>query len=487
MRCIKKTAVIIAFLVYSTGFLYAQESECDLENESRYQITTELRQTTGELHLRINETDAALYLDGVKQGNLFVCFSLGTAAKKNYDGSYTYFEQNGIRGCEWILKVPEGEHIIEVKKFGKKTAVTKVYVFGKTQVELDVSLQDADFELISFSAEKKRFNPYNPGTLGMCRFNFSVTAPGEGMLEIYGADSRLVYRGDLEPFASEKESCVWDGRAENGIIVAKGTYTAYLQVRGTGSTECTQSEPISVVVDTASFVPLSLFSAGGISSSLVPALRLMPKGSLYSACTGGADFSLRAGFKTSPAFFGFAYAPLNFLEVSCTAGTEIKTARTKPLIVQGCLKAIRKNGAFRYGALLGGAYSSDKTVSVFNEGILHTGILLAADYGPLCIGASEQAYFGSAGSALHPFNGNLKTGISAGFQKGFYAIHLSAVLFSPFSSNNVQSFGRIQAGSDLCILIPKTLWMPAAGIYYTQDSNGENGFVAGRKNSRRRA
>ena len=63
MRCIKKTAVIIAFLVYSTGFLYAQESECDLENESRYQITTELRQTTGELHLRINETDAALYFD----------------------------------------------------------------------------------------------------------------------------------------------------------------------------------------------------------------------------------------------------------------------------------------------------------------------------------------------------------------------------------------------------------------------------------------
>ena len=143
MRCIKKTAVIIAFLIYSTGFLYAQESEYDLENESRYKITTDLRQTTGELHLRINETDAALYLDGVKQGNLFVCFSLGTAAKKNYDGSYTYFEQNGIRGCEWILKVPEGEHIIEVKKFGKKTAVTKVYVFGKTQVELDVSLQDA--------------------------------------------------------------------------------------------------------------------------------------------------------------------------------------------------------------------------------------------------------------------------------------------------------------------------------------------------------
>ena len=125
MRCIKKTAVIIAFLVYSTGFLYAQESECDLENESRYKITTELRQTTGELHLRINETDAALYLDGVKQGNLFVCFSLGTAAKKNYDGSYTYFEQNSIRGCKWILKISEGEHIIKVKKIRQKDGRNK--------------------------------------------------------------------------------------------------------------------------------------------------------------------------------------------------------------------------------------------------------------------------------------------------------------------------------------------------------------------------
>ena len=98
----------------------------------------------------------------------------------------------------------------------------------------------------------------------MCRFDFSVTAPGEGMLEIYDADSRLVYRGDLEPFASEKESCVWNGRTENGTIVVKGTYTAYLQVRGTGSTECTQSEPISVVVDTASFVPLSLMDVDNL-------------------------------------------------------------------------------------------------------------------------------------------------------------------------------------------------------------------------------
>ena len=477
MRCIKKTAVIIAFLIYSTGFLYAQESEYDLENESRYKITTELRQTTGELHLRINETDAALYLDGIKQGNLFVCFSLGTAAKKNYDGSYTYFEQNSVRGCEWILKIPEGEHIIEIKKFGKKTAVTKVYVFGKTQVELDVSLQDTDFELISFSAEKKRFNPYNPGTLGMCRFNFSVTAPGEGMLEIYGADSRLVYRRSLEPFAAENVHSTWDGRDENGAIVKKGIYTAYLQVRGASGTEFIQSEPLFVAVDTAPSVPLNLFSTSGLSAGLVPTAHLMPKGSLYGASTGSTDFSLSKGFKSAPLFLGFAYTPLEFLELSCTTGTEIKPSRANPLIIQGCLKAVCKSGMFRYGALLGGAYSSGKAASVFNEGILHTGSLLAIDHGPLCIGVSEQVFFGIAGGDLYPLNGNLKTGVSGSFQKGFYAVHLSAVLYSPFSSSGMQGFGRIQAGSDVCVLIPKTLCMPGAGIYYTRDKNGENGFT----------
>ena len=116
----KKTAVIIAFLVYSTGFLYAQESECECKGGTAYKISAELTQITGELRLRINEADVVLYVNGARIGSPFLCFSLVPAAKKNYDGSYTYFEQNSIRGCKWILKIPEGEHIIEVKKIRQK-------------------------------------------------------------------------------------------------------------------------------------------------------------------------------------------------------------------------------------------------------------------------------------------------------------------------------------------------------------------------------
>ena len=59
MRCIKKTTVIIAVLVYSAGLFYAQEFECECKGGTAYKISAELTQITGELRLRINEADVA--------------------------------------------------------------------------------------------------------------------------------------------------------------------------------------------------------------------------------------------------------------------------------------------------------------------------------------------------------------------------------------------------------------------------------------------
>jgi len=125
MRCIKKTTVIIAGLVYSAGFFYAQEFECECKGGTAYKISAELTQITGELHLRINEADVVLYVNGARIGSPFLCFSLVPAAKKNDNASCNYFEQNGIRGCKWILKISEGEHIIKVKKIRQKDGRNK--------------------------------------------------------------------------------------------------------------------------------------------------------------------------------------------------------------------------------------------------------------------------------------------------------------------------------------------------------------------------
>ena len=90
MRCIKKTTVIIAVLVYSAGFFYAQEFECECKGGTAYKISAELTQITGELHLRINEADVVLYVNGARIGSPFLCFSLVPAAKKD-DKSYKVF------------------------------------------------------------------------------------------------------------------------------------------------------------------------------------------------------------------------------------------------------------------------------------------------------------------------------------------------------------------------------------------------------------
>ena len=443
------------------GF-YAEYAEYLFESGNSYKIIGELKQITGSLHIRLNETEADLYINGVKNGPPMLCFYLGTRSKPD----------NPADGCKWHITVPEGEHEIEVKKFGKQRAAAKVYVFRETEVTLDLHLQDADFELTSFSASKKRFNPYNPGTLGVCRFDFSVSAPGEGIPEVYGADSRLVYRGAPQAFTAENGSCTWDGRDEHGKILEKGIYTVYLQVRGNGNTEFTQSEPLTVAVDTDMTVPLALFSTGGLSAGIVPSIRLMPKGSLYSACTGGADFTLHTGFTSAPVFLGFAYTPLDFLEVSCAAGTEIYAGGTPPLIVQAAAKAAGKAGFFRYGAVLGASYSSGKALSAFNEGLVHAGIIFGADAGPVYIGAAEQVYFGQAGGGFIPFSGTLKTGLSCSFQKGFFAAHVSAALYSAFTDADIRGFSSIHTGAELCVLIPKSIWMPGAGLYYRHNAKG---------------
>ena len=526
MRCIKKTAVIIAILVFSARCFYTQgidirqksghnssyavldirspQSAADVyinnvhrgttplvienmlpgyynlriekkgfyseyaeylfESGNSYKIIGELKQITGSLYIRLNESADSLYVDGKKIGPPFRCFSLGRQSEHEDSSTPDNRERH--------ITVTEGEHEIEVKKFGKQSAAAKVYVFRETEVTLDLHLQDADFELTSFSASKKRFNPYNPGTLGVCRFDFSVSAPGEGIPEVYGADSRLVYRGAPQAFTAENGSCIWDGRDAHGKILEKGVYTVYLQVRGNGNTEFTQSKPLTVTLDTDMTVPLALFSTGGLSAGIVPSIRLMPKGSLYSACTGGADFTQHTGFTSAPVFLGFAYTPLDFLEVSCAAGTEIYAEGTPPLIVQATAKAAGKAGFFRYGAVLGASYSSGKALSTFNEGLVHAGILLGAAAGPVYIGAAEQVYFGQAGSGFIPFSGTLKTGLSCSFQKGFFAAHVSAALYSAFTDADIRGFSSIHTGAELCVLIPKSMWMPGAGLYYRHNAKG---------------
>ena len=435
---------------------YTQEFECDFEGGTKYVIWAQLEKITGVLHVRVNEPGAELYVDGV-------------------------------RSSEWTLKVSEGYHTVEVKKFGKKSESANVYVFRGTSVNLDFHLQDADFELTSFSAGKKRFNPYNPGALGLCRFYFSVTAEGDGELEIYDASDRIIYRRRVGPFTRENQECPWDGRAENGQVVKDGTYTARIKARGeTGvqggeSLSFSATKEIPVTIDRSLFYPLIAAAADGSASGTVPSVRLMPKGGIYCAFSAGADFSLGGtkggsqtvpqGFNSAPLFLSFTGTPLGFLELSCGIGTEIRPASQSPFIVQAAAKLSRNAKPFYYGALVRYGYSSARASALFNETGLSAGFVAAAEIGPVCITAAEEAVFGDERGIINALAGKLKTGLSCAFQRDFYAIHLSAAFLIPFSEKGVHRSASGYCGAEFSCLIPRTTCMPFAGLYYTYTSS----------------
>ncbi len=467
---------------------YTQEFECDFEGGTKYIILAQLEAITGVLHVRVDEPGAELYVDGNKTGETFRCFSLGSAKPPQAkNASYTYSEQNGESGCEWTLKVSEGSHTVEVKKFGKKSESANVYVFRGTSVNLDFHLQDADFELTSFSAGKKRFNPYNPGALGLCRFYFSVTAEGDGELEIYDASDRIIYRRRVGPFTRENQECPWDGRAENGEVVKDGTYTARIKARGeTGvqggeSLSFSATKEIPVTIDRSLFYPLIAAAADGSASGTVPSVRLMPKGGIYCAFSAGGGFSFGGtkggsqtvpqGFISAPLFYSFAYTPLRFLELSCGIGTEIRPSSQSPFIVQAAAKLSRNAKPFYYGFLVRYGYSSKPASALFNETGLSLGAAAAAEIGPVCITAAEEAIFGDERGIINALAGKLKTGLLCAFQRDFYALHLSAAFLVPFSEKGVHRSASGYCGAEFSCLIPRTTCMPFAGLYYTYASS----------------
>lgn len=436
---------------------YTQEFECDFEGGSKYVIWAQLEEITGVLHVKVDEPGAELYVDGV-------------------------------RSSEWTLKVSEGSHTVEVKKFGKKSESRNVYVFRAASVDLDFHLQPADFEVRSFSSSMRRFNPHNPGALGLCRFYFSVTAEGDGELEIYDASDRIVYRRRVGPFTRENQECVWDGRAENGQIVKDGTYTARIKARGeTGvqggeSLSFSATKEIPVTIDRSLFYPLIAAAAGGSASGTVPSVRLIPKGGIYCAFSAGADFLLGGtkggnqtvpqGFNSAPLFVSFAGTPLRFLELSCTIGTEIRPETQSPFVVQAAAKAALNAKPFYCGFLVRYGYSSARASALFNETGLSAGVAAAAEIGPICVTVAEEAVFGDERGIINALAGKLKTGLSCAFQRDFYSLHVFASCLFPFNANGMNECGVLNSGTEFAFLPPSrdSACMPFAGLYYSYDS-----------------
>ena len=130
-----------------------------------------------------------------------------------------------------LLSLAAGWRTIKVESFGWEEASASVYVYEDSTRNLEFYLKPAEFRLSSASAGRKRFNPYNSGSLGMTELGFEVSAPGRGNLVIRNRAGEIVFSRELGPFRTWVQSIEWDGRDIWGNVLADGMYTCIINTQ----------------------------------------------------------------------------------------------------------------------------------------------------------------------------------------------------------------------------------------------------------------
>ena len=108
---------------------------------------------------------------------------------------------------------------------------------------------------------------------------------------------------------------------------------------------------------------------------------------------------------------------------------------------------------------------------MFNEAGLAAGGIAGIRLGSFFINLSQEIVFGSEQGILSPFEGCLKTGAAASFQKSFVSVHLWTAYFSPFNAQSIRALGSIHCGTDIVFLLPRSIVAPIISSAYAYGEN----------------
>lgn len=298
------------------------------------------------IYVSCNISGASIYLDGEYKGTtplLITGMEPGKyrleVTKSHYstDTSYVYLNEGNVREARCYLEkisgflsvdsnpsgasiycdgnlmssryieLDEGKHTVSAKKFGYNTRTETVYIKRNMESYATLELTEAAFEITYAAAERNVFNPKNHGVLGSMVMDFSVTAPGSGIVEISDETGRVVYSENIS-FYSWNQSMEWIGTDFQDLIVEDGVYTATLRVN-----DITDSFKFSV--DSSIIYPMHTITPDGLGIGSVASAKLYPKSSFLLNVKGGVDFlSSGTPFYDVPMNLGIAWTPTNFLE-----------------------------------------------------------------------------------------------------------------------------------------------------------------------------
>jgi len=219
-----------------------------------------------------------------------------------------------------LLTLPSTVNTINIRAFGWENVSVPVLVEENITTELNIVMQSAQMEIEGINQRQARFNPLNPGAMGLSFIRFQVTTYGTGTMTVFDSNNSAVYTEELRQFDNPFQTVTWNGRDSDGNTVPQGTYTITIEARTLDEYSQGETEIVSVSIQTAvnyslNTLPLSIENvSAGLTFSPLPHVL---------TSFGNYQISVNAAFDGSgfPFKIGFRFLPFNRFEL--TAGFSV--------------------------------------------------------------------------------------------------------------------------------------------------------------------
>ena len=244
-----------------------------------------------------------------------------------------------------INEVPVGSYSLIIRSFGFEEYNGFAEIQEDLTTHVAVNLDPAEFQLKNPSMTRRRFNPMNPGSLGISELRFDVSAPGTGSVSVVDSEGKEFLREDLQEFETWQQAYTWDGKDVNLQTVPDGSYRLRLTAIGTRQGTISTAEQTVVVDSTLIIAYRSNWS--GIPGMLYAGTPdVLPRnsfqlGSLISAHWQSIDDSI---IYRAPANLTFRYGMADTMEIDLLAGLILENAPSLPFFLTG----VYRYSYFRY-------------------------------------------------------------------------------------------------------------------------------------------
>jgi hypothetical protein len=493
--------------------------------------TAEVTPTKGTLVVKVNVSDANVYLDGgivgtgsvsldnispglhrltvIKDGYYAQSLTVRVIAGETTKVSVALVPMTGTVEITGIpentvfsvkigdreyaskrIEVAEGHRNVTIRVFGYREQTLLADVRGRHTTVIEFKGEPAPFEVGDLAISRRTFNPDNPALLGCAEISFTASAPGTGRLELRDASGATIKTIVLAPFTTWKQRVVWDGTGNDGSALPDGTYPLSVSVASTeGKTEI---ELVSnATIDRSIEYPILGMDPGvGATGPVVSAAFLPARAIRFDADASGFGGAYGAGMSIAAGFAGWLETGARFAAV--TDGGE------ESALDFACgIKAGKRFGGLRAAASLNWRARTEYVSDSAGKDRNGIGIALPLEYraGRVSLGITPSIAFGDGLGFMNDpyFTAGAGATVRADLGNVFLAAFVNAdsVAFGGASSGRAGNdrdgnddtavlgpIGGWSAGASARAILPSTSVMLSLGGGYAKPAGETGGAYA---------